>query len=459
MAALAYYFTLGVVLYFTHGMYEERLIFVLLAAHVAYAVHLFSPDAFRIPRSGVAYALGAGMVASGVALAHSDGLFYAIGPARETLDRGLEHQAEALLLLVAAWPWIRYRAGRIAYWALGGALVLMAIFVVERGVLLASPSPHIDVWTSSQKAVGFLLAGKNPYSQRYDDIYGGQYDYRPGMTYFPGWPVWSTLGALVLPGGHDVRASLVAADVLACVFLVGAMRCERVQPELWLLVVLAWLTFPIGPFVLEQSWIDRLLIACFAAAAWAFSAKRPMLAGVAMGYACAAKQYAPLGAALAFVHAWRAFGFRGALRYAAAAAAVVSLVVLPFVLIAPKDFYAFTIDAYVTQLPRPDALAVPTYYVHHAMPIDMDHIKKMYTPYSVLTLALVALVFAWMARRRTPATTASWLGATAVAYGFFWIFAKLSFCNYYFLDAFFALASAACGMGARDLDPPEVSAG
>src|SRR5206468_2446537 len=53
-----------------------------------------------------------------------------------------------------------------------------------------SPAPSIDVYTNITLAIDYFLAGKNPYSQPYPDIYAGHglappiFPYWPGLLYF-----------------------------------------------------------------------------------------------------------------------------------------------------------------------------------------------------------------------------------------------------------------------------------
>ena len=161
------------------------------------------------------------------------------------------------------------------------AVALLAMFVAKGLVIRASPSPFIDVWTSSVAAVDFLLDGKNPYTQQYVDIYAGAYNYKPGMPYGPSFLLWSTLWASLFGGQHDVRVGLAISEVLLSLSL-GAIAWRRTG-DLVLAgaIALVWSSNPIGLFVLEQSWIDPLLMAALVLSFWALSERRLGLAGVA----------------------------------------------------------------------------------------------------------------------------------------------------------------------------------
>jgi len=72
-----------------------------------------------------------------------------------------------------------------------------AFLLFFMAVLWLSPNPLIDVFRSNSLAAGFFLRGLNPYSQSYPDIYGGQFDYRPGFLYWPGALFLQTLSKVV----------------------------------------------------------------------------------------------------------------------------------------------------------------------------------------------------------------------------------------------------------------------
>jgi hypothetical protein len=389
---------------------------------------------------------GAIALVFGVTLAAQDHLYYGVpGAPREAFDGLLSRVPIVVAVACVASRWLAMRRGQVVFYAaaLTAALMLLYARIV---VLRISPSPHIDVFTSAQRAVDYFLAGKNPYPQSYADIYGGTYDYRPGYPYWPGYLYWSTLGVVLFKKAHDVRVSLVGAEGLAAACLFFGLRRLRVAAPPALFLVVAWLAFPVCLFITEQAWIDPLLVLCFAAAAWALAAGRPLLAGIALGYACGTKQYALFGAILALVHVWRAHGWRGALRFGVACSVVTLLLIVPFFASAPAEFYRSSVTVPATMFPRIDALTVPAQLAHGRGPLDPEALKHLFAPYTWLGIAAFAATTAWLARRRGSATVASWLAACAVAYGFMLLFAKQAFCNYYYFLAFFVVAGAGAAL-------------
>jgi hypothetical protein len=448
MTPVAYFFGLGLLLYFSHGMFEAALVVPLLAAQIAYTQTVVQPPPSRSDGAGARDLLAAGLVGSTLFMAHGDALYYAIPTRRERLDELLQLLALLAIVSAVASQWLARSAGRTVFFAATLGVILVCA-LAHAWVIYVSPSPSIDVWTSSQRAVDYLLHGKNPYPQPYEDIYHGRYDYRPGMPYWPGYLLWATAGVIALPSVHDVRVSLVGAEALLCFFLYGLLRQAGVTRSLAVLAVAAWLAFPIGLFLVEQAFIDPLLLACFAGAAWALAARRGMLAGIALGFACATKQYALFGAVLAVIYAARALGWRGAARVAAATAVVATALIAPFAAGAPAEFWRSSIRVPATILPRLDALTFPAWVAHKWPPANIEALQRLYAAYAWLALAVFALAAAWLATRRRP-SIAQYFQATAVAYGFMLILAKQAFCNYYYFLAFFVLAAGCASLGGSE---------
>lgn len=323
---------------------------------------------------------------------------------------------------------------------LTGAVVLL-LLVTRRHVLWSSPQPFIDVWTSSVQAVKYFFDGKNPYMENYVDIYGGRYDYIPSFPYLPTWLLWSSLFAWFGKGAMDVRASLVAADVVITASLVGLGRVYWKEWERPLLAAAAWLACPISLFVLEQSWIDTLLSACLALSFWFLARRWWWQAGLAVGAAVATKQYAVIAGGLLLIWVWRAGGKQAALRFFGAAAGFGLALIVPFMLSDPARFTKFTLSSWADAKPRPDSLSLAAFIAHSldfGTPEGMqEHYAKVgwIGPAAVLAL----LVILW--RRKAPSLRSAIL-FIGLAYGWMFEFARQAFCNYYHFVAFFFLVAA-----------------
>jgi len=321
-------------------------------------------------------------------------------------------------------------------------VAVIAMLVGKALVIRASPTPFIDVWTSSVSAVDHILAGKNPYAQQYADIYAGAYNYKPGMPYGPSFLLWSTLWAKVFGGQHDVRVGLLIAEGVLTLTL-GALTYRRTKDlALGGAVALVWATNPIGLFVLEQSWVDPLLMAALALCVLALQERRLALAGVALGFAFAVKTYAIVAVGLIGLWVLRAEGLKGARRFVIGAAATAGAFLLPFVAMDASAFWNSMFGLWADQAPRADALTLVALRGEAEGVQGHEALRALYGPFTMLTLLLSAGAAAWVwwrAGRSLPRL--SW-GLAAVHVWFF-LFARQAFCNYYYYAlVFLALAAA-----------------
>jgi hypothetical protein len=296
-------------------------------------------------------------------------------------------------------------------------------------VLFASPSPFIDVFRHVTEGADHLLAGRDPYSQTYRDLYGGVYDYRPGIPYWPGTLLVATVSR-ALTG--DVRWGYFAASSLAVVALYRLARTMGASVVAAELIVLAWLVRPVGPLVLEQGWVDPLLTAAFAWLALSLVRGEAIAAGVALGLAVAFKQYGAVGGAVALVFAWRARGARSAIVSGAVAAMVFALLTVPFAVWDLRGLYEMTVAVPARMHLRLDALTllVPlSPWLGEPWPTRIT---------AVVGAASLALSCVAIGRSNGPKI---WDLAIALlfAYGLLFLFAKQAFCNYHDFASFFAL--------------------
>lgn len=341
--------------------------------------------------------------------------------------------------LVERWPKAKLAGPALVVVALG------AMFVGKALVIRASPAPFIDVWTSSVAAVDHLLAGRNPYTQQYADIYAGAYAYKPGMPYGPAFLLWSALWAGLFGGQHDVRVGLTIAEALLSITL-GVLTFRRTR-DLVLAgaVALVWVTNPIGLFVLEQSWVDPVLMLALGLCVLALQERRLALAGVALGFAFAVKTYAIVGVGLIGLWVLRAEGLAGARRFVIASAATAAAFILPFVVMDASAFWNSMFGLWADQAPRADAITLVALRAEIEGLQGQGHevLRPLYGPFNVLTLALVAASAAWTYLRagRSLARLGWALGAVHV---WFFLFARQAFCNYYYYALGFLVIALAC---------------
>jgi hypothetical protein len=303
---------------------------------------------------------------------------------------------------------------------------LAAVCFVAMGciVLLASPSPTIDVWWFQQGAARAILHGQNPYAVTYPNPYDNATLYGPGMldasgrvVVFPYPPLTFLLGAPALLLFHDVRVMMLAAMILAA----WAPRHfgKREIPELTALLVLLQ---PTTFFVLEQSWTEPLVLAAFGGTVLAIrmQGQGPRGAGavgVAGGVLAATKQYSPiLVAPLAFAlprgARWRAIGI---------AAGVTLATLLPFVLWDPGEFWR---DVAVMQVQQPFRMDALSWLV----PIAVALQSPPSASWGFLGAGALLVVLL-----RPGASLAQVARVIAAAFLTLVLFNKQAFCNYYWL--------------------------
>ncbi len=308
--------------------------------------------------------------------------------------------------------------------ALNWALVAIAM-LSWIAVPYFSPSPHIDVFSSNTSAVDYLFKGENPYSGAYSDIYAGEFDYKAGFLYWPGLLSFLSIGKFF---GGDIRYGLILAKWLfaAALFLVFRSRLKLHSSRLPLLVGI-WVTMPVNLFVIEQSWTDMALLACFGGILYFVNRNRYLLAYVCAAVACSVKQYGAVFAIFLFLEDFKnQRDLKGAvLRYCVFLVSL-ALILAPFVLWNPSAFFDMTILNHINPSPRYDAFNITS---------------LLWNKYQIATsagfksgMSLLGFIFAawvqWNSKSLMPA--ARWALACFIAFSFSFLFGKYAFCNYYY---------------------------
>jgi hypothetical protein len=292
-----------------------------------------------------------------------------------------------------------------------GAIVVMVAAGVA--MIIASPSPKIDVWNMLQKACRALSGGHNIYTIGW----AGDSRIEPfkGFAYLPGaavllWPFHALFG--------DVRYGILAAMAATAVLLA---RIRSGSP-LVLLGAFAML-YSKSMFGLAQSWMDPLVLTGACATAYAVVRGRRGWAVVAFAVCLTCKQQAWL--LLPVAAFWKDFGWRRAALSAAGAGAFV----LPWILTAPRAFYESAIAYQIHLPPRYDSLSLDTTALLHGWSLGVGFL-------SVATLGALAFVL-W----RVPRNTYGFLLGSAVVMAVFNLANKQSFFNEWALAAGLGLAA------------------
>lgn len=206
-------------------------------------------------------------------------------------------------------------------------------------MVVAAPHPQIDVFALLQGSTRGIVRGADMYRQtwapsRADYQTQGLFDVYP---YLPGTSLLLLPFRLLL---GDVRYGLVLALGVAAV-LARRLADPRAVPAL---VPLLLAVHPKVTYADQQSWTEPMLVAALAGFVLAVTSGRHRLAVVCLAAALASKQHVALLLPVAAM--WPAFGPRRAAR----AAGLAALVVAPWVLAGPRDFWH---DAVATNLAYP----------------------------------------------------------------------------------------------------------
>ena len=277
---------------------------------------------------------------------------------------------------------------------------------------LASPAPVIDVFVVLQESAQHLLAGQNPYTTAVSDVYAGQQNYGYqlfGYVYLPANLYFQTL-SYALTG--DVRYIHVVAEALA-IWALYRISPDRARGQ-WL--VLLFLFMPRGLFLIEQAWIDPLIVGAYGMVSW-LAERQPGSRWLAASY----------GLMLSFKQYLLFFALHGLMleRRPARlllAAGVGLATIVPFLIADPQSLYTY---GFVWQLNtgfRSDGLTlVAALYAMTGLTVGKG--------FSALVGAVVAVpTFYWFRNLGTE----GWRWASLLTTITIFIFGGQAFMNYYY---------------------------
>jgi hypothetical protein len=268
-------------------------------------------------------------------------------------------------------------------WPFWTALGLMSAAGVT--MIASAPQPHIDVFFLLQGSTKGLLSGKDMYRQQWA---ASRATY-PSHGLFNVYPYLPWTSVLLLPFRvifGDIRYGLVAALAIAAALSrrlagAGATPVARFVPALLPLLIAL---HPKVTFADQMSWTEPLLVALLAGMVLATERGRTGIAIACLMLALAAKQHIILLLPLAAL--WPRFGPRRTLISAAGALVLIS----PWIIAGPRDFWHDAVDANTGLGYRADALCLAT-WVHKEFGHDPG--------FALTGLGLlIAYVIAWRVR-------------------------------------------------------------
>jgi len=311
---------------------------------------------------------------------------------------------------------------------IGVVLVCLAIlinFTIYAIVPKVSPAPFIDVFIIMTEGADQLLNGINPYKQLYADIYEGQYQYTPRYIYWPVVAYSLTLFRLIT---GDVRYAYVFSLLLTSIGAMIFIYREVKRPIMWMIVV-CWLCFPVGLLVLEQTWVETLLLPAGLGLAVCLYFKRFIGAAIFLGVLCATKQFLLFFALSTFIYIWRHYGWRSFLRVILICSLTTILIDLPFLIMDTDAFLKRTVFEVANYEIRTDSFSWISVFARY-----LKVFTNWYWAVGVFTVSFLASVI-WLYLCRKPLLS-QLLGSNVFVYSCVFIFGKQAFCNYYYYLAF-----------------------
>lgn len=453
MIALAYFVLIGVSLWVGWGLFQPVPVALVSAGLLAYGVTVAQrrTPARRSARPAVLLVCFLVMV---TATAIRPLVAWAGGPSLAALEAILWCAPVGGALMAIAL--ISHRSSRShRIWALGLFVALVGLVVPRCVVIVASPAPFIDTFYWGQAASDYVLGGTNPYGAEYWDMYGQvwgiSYGYDPGFHYWPGWLGWATLWSTLVPGAHDVRVGLIAADLLAAACVFGIALRLRLGGRVATLAGLLWLGAPSGLLVVGQAWADPVSVMALLGGALAVLHRRWVLAGLILGFACATKQYVLLATAFTLLYVLRAEGLRAMWRVAVPCAITWVALLAPFALADWDALVASTVLTFVHSPARQDAFTLVAFF---GQGLSVEAFTLHSRPFTWASLACLAGLLAWACHPRVHLSVHRWFGMTALAYGAAFLLGKQAFCNYYYFLGAFVLVDALTGWAPEAEDDP-----
>lgn len=296
----------------------------------------------------------------------------------------------------------------------------------------ATPTPMIDVFYFQLQAAQQLLAGVNPYTIEFVDVYGGHGSYPGGVPDSYPYPPLSFLVAIVGTLLGDVRWPLIACHAGAAVLLGLTGRARGLATTECVMLAALFFWMPYGPFVAEQAWTDSTVVLALAALSWFVARDRERASLWAAGAALAAKQTMAL--LLPLLWAWRRLDRRAWLP-------LLALPLLTYGIFLVWDGPALYDDVVRFHLETPFRARALTYSAY----INFAFGDPLPSWLGLVGLAVGTLVAVLALRRADTAEPAQrmwrlWAGF-AFAYTATALLSKHAFMNYYYVVVFLLVSA------------------
>jgi len=135
------------------------------------------------------------------------------------------------------------------------AILIMLAVIMRIATIMFSPHPYIDVFYITNDGVENLVRGIDPYSASYTSPLPGFYS-NPG--YLPAVIFMNLPGRIIF---QDVRFGYIIAQLIIIAIIYLLLREKYAENKIMIeLPILMFMYYPNSLFVLEQTWIEPLLL-------------------------------------------------------------------------------------------------------------------------------------------------------------------------------------------------------
>ncbi len=304
--------------------------------------------------------------------------------------------------------------------------LLLAALAFRILIIIASPSPTIDVFTILKEAPMKVISGINPYNTHYSQVYAGV-----PSNYFAYWPVSFLLQVpfVALFGDPRLLFAILETGSALLIYLIGGRNIVSES------LSLIYLFRPNSLFIVEQSWLVEMefffLVLTFFILSQKFSSRRidkmifgglifGLLVGIKPVYAVLYPFLFPL--------------FKQVKKFFFASVAIILITVSPFFIADPKVFFIQTIGGFFYSnkqnwwIPYPRAMSLNALYnVFYNR--DIPFFVTIIVVLAVLVFLVKNLYTAIVGYKKNDETLSVVLLSVAIFYSVFYILFRYTFIN------------------------------
>ena len=414
---------LGVILALTHGNYQPDCV-IILSTFFFGGILIIAKDlrSFSLPqnRDWIEGVIFLGIIVFSLLLSFDNELLYSEKSVFTQVIRQNAWASSAFVLLGVSIAWFgNQNLKKWSNYVFG--LAFICLLLAKLVVPLASPKPFIDVFWINSWAASDFIKWINPYSQTYPDIYHGAYGYHPGFTY---WPFYLLNISIFKILGLDIRYLNLFAEIIIAFIIIFFLRDTKQRYFCWPIVLL-WFSLPTSLFVLEQAWVDNVLLALIGISFIFYYQKKILLCGIVSALAASTKQYGFIPGLILASAIFSRDGFKSCMKFTLTSTFTWVAVVCPFVFWDPFNFYKNTIDILIRIPMRNDSLSVPAFISNQYAIIIPGWI--------LIASYLLILLLALLISAKNAKNSGVVFGGVALCYLWIFIFGKQASCNYYTL--------------------------